>query len=399
MQSRLQIPTDREATIAHDAGAPEKQSGQVLAGFEVNNESPWNNVALNHHLPAGEVSFPECRVRRLLEMKLLHHWVVSTSLTILSPGEPERRNLWIVELPRSVVPTKDRFWDRPAINTLCRLALTSDALMHALLAFTASHLKHSDPSDTEAASAHEQYLSMTIREHNEDVANFTRSNIDAACMTATFIRLIACSKEQVRPRRPYSPPMQWLKMVRSACQVYSVALGLVREDHSSLAFRFIDRFQDAINPEILQTQANFPPRLTHLLHRTDAHLLVEPWSVRIEHAYASTLNIIGHILDDLITQREAKPDDTCRRLILFPHFLNQYFVDLVDAQQPRALVILGHYFALLKRCSHLWWIGNSGEKELEGLTSVLPEDWRYSLLRSLEEMEGRLPDAAIAEVL
>ena len=234
---------------------------------------------------------------------------------------------------------------------------------------------------------------MTIREHNEDVANCTRSNIDAACMTATFIRLIACSKEQGRPRRPYSPPMQWLKMVRSACQVYRVALELVRDDHSSLAFRFIDRFQDAVNPEILQSQAHSPPRLAHLLHRTETHLLIEPWSVRIEHAYASTINIIGHILEDLITQREAQPDDTCRRLILFPHFLDQHFVDLVDARQPRALVILGHYFALLKRCCHLWWVRDAGKEELEGLTGVLPGDWRDDLLGSLEVMEGLLPDA------
>ena len=275
---------------------------------------------------------------------------------------------------------------------MCRLALTSDALMHALLAFTAAHLKHLNPSNKEASSAHAQYLSLSLREHNDDVTNVNRSNIDAACMTATFIRLIACSAQQTRPRSPFSPPMQWLNIVRSACQVYRVALGLIWGDYSSIAFRFIDRFHDAINPEILQAQGTVPQRLAHLLHRTDSHVVIEPWSVRIEQAYTSTLNVVGHILDDLITQREVQPDDTCRRLILFPHFLDQYFVDLVEAQQPRALVILGHYFALLKRCRHLWWIGDVGTMELEGLVGELREGWRDSLLTSVEEMEGLLPE-------
>ena len=96
---------DREAT-AHNARAPEEQPGQVTARGEVHDESPWNDVTLSHTL-AGE-ALPESKERRLLEMKLLHHWMVSTSLTILSPGEPERRNLWILDVPRSVSYSPDR---------------------------------------------------------------------------------------------------------------------------------------------------------------------------------------------------------------------------------------------------------------------------------------------------
>lgn len=395
MRHQLQNPTHREAT-GRDKKAPEQRPGQVAAGADQSTGTLWNDVALNHE-PASE-AFPESKERRLLEMRLLHHWILFTSLTVLSPGEPERRHLWIVELPRSAVPGPYG-GVMPALIRVRRLALSSDALMHALLAFTAAHVKHLDPSDTEAASAHAQYLSMAPREHNTDLLNLTRSNIDAACMTATFIRLIACSKEQSRSRTPYSPPMQWLRMVRSACQVYVVALESVRGDYSSLAFRFIDRFQDAVNPETLQRPGPFSSRLAHLLHRTEAQVLVEPWSVRMEQAYDATINVISHILDDLITQREARPDDTCRRLILFPHFLDPYFVDLVAAQQPRALVILGHYFALLKRSCHLWWVGDVGEKELEGLRHALAGDWKDGLFRSLEEMEELLPDARSVEIL
>lgn len=100
-QNRHQTPTtDREAT-APDSRASEEQPGQVAARGEVHNESPWNDVTWSHTL-AGEPILPESKERRLLEMRLLHHWMVSTSLTILSPGEPERRNLWILDVPRSV---------------------------------------------------------------------------------------------------------------------------------------------------------------------------------------------------------------------------------------------------------------------------------------------------------
>ena len=120
---------------------------------------------------------------------------------------------------------------------------------------------------------------------------------------------------------------------------------------------------------------------------------VESWNVRIEHAYASTLNAIGHISNDLVLRQDATSDNNCRRITLFPHFLDEHFIDLVEAQQPRALVILGHHFALLRRYDYLWWIGSMRQDELEGLTAVLPEEWKQALRVSLSEMLGCLHDA------
>ena len=289
---------------------------------------------------------------------------------MLSPDELERQKIWKVDVPR--------------------LSLSNDALMHALIALTASHIQRLDPSNTEAASTHTRYLALAIGEHNRDINNLCRSNSDAVFMTATFIRLIACCLLQVRSREPYLPPTEWLKMVRSALQVYNVVWQSSQGEEASVAFRWIQRFPDGLNPEILREPGDFQPRLTHLLQRTKAHLDLEPWSGRIEQTYASTLNFLDRILDSMIMQKEARTDDTCRRLICFTHFLDEQFIDLVEAQQPRALAILGHYFALLDKFRHVWFIGDAGNKELHELTHVLPEDWKHILLISLAEMNSYL---------
>jgi hypothetical protein len=44
-----------------------------------------------------------------------------------------------------------------------------------------------------------------------------------------------------------------------------------------------------------------------------------------------------------------EPDNTCRRLIAFPTLIPKEFTVLVAEQQPRALVLLACYFALLAR--------------------------------------------------
>lgn len=126
---------------------------------------------------------------------------------MLSPGEVERRTMWTDEVPRFARLEAHIRVDNHADFT-CRLAFSNDALMHALLTFTASHLHHIDASDAEAAAAYKQYLTLTLREHNEEVLNFDRSKADAACIITTLLRLIACCMLQSRPINPYSPPIQ-----------------------------------------------------------------------------------------------------------------------------------------------------------------------------------------------
>ena len=65
--------------------------------------------------------------------------------------------------------------------------------------------------------------------------------------------------------------------------------------------------------------------------------------------------------------------EICRNLMLFPFVVQSQFIDLIKDQQPRALAVLAHYFALLASFRSVWWIGDTGRKEVQALTTVLSD--------------------------
>ena len=93
-----------------------------------------------------------------------------------------------------------------------------------------------------------------------------------------------------------------------------------------------------------------------------------------------------------------------RRVIGFPMLVHPRFVTLVEEEQPRALVILAHYFALVARLRGLWWMGDSGRREVLGIQSALPEEWQDAMQWPLESIadEGNviaMPGAAMNAVV
>jgi hypothetical protein len=68
-----------------------------------------------------------------------------------------------------------------------------------------------------------------------------------------------------------------------------------------------------------------------------------------------------------------------RRLILFPILVDQRFIDLVGEGNPRALVILAHFFALVAILKSFWFVGNTGTREVRAIAAHLPAHWQGML--------------------
>ena len=113
-------------------------------------------------------------------------------------------------------------------------------------------------------------------------------------------------------------------------------------------------------------------RLLHLL-RPARNPTTEPWDSTIEQAYNSTLSLIGSV--QLAIEQSERQIDILRRLLVFPVLLEKPFIDLVEEGRPRALVLMAHYFALLTSFSHIWWIGDTGKREIVGIQSFLLAEW------------------------
>ena len=279
--------------------------------------------------------------------------------------------------PGSTEPSVKESW----FSNLPMLAFQNDALLNILCATTALHIAFCNPQDSEAMDIHRKYLDMALREHSTDVAHLTKANADATCMTSSLIRIASFAVLQERPLVPYSPPVPWLQMTKGSGNLFEEAWEFIKDDESSLAFRLVRNLPFLTDPDPL-FQDNGRHIFRHLLHRTLTKHTLEPWNTEIEKAYSSTLNYIASVKSRF--DEGEKPQTLCRLLLAFPYLVKQPFIDLLNEQRPRALVILAHYFAFLDRFSYVWFIGNAGPREIRAIEAVLPGEWQYLMVWPLK---------------
>ena len=255
-----------------------------------------------------------------------------------------------------------------------------------MYSLSALHLAKAEPHDPEAIDAYRRYLDLALREHSNDVTHLSKNNADVVCLTSSLLRTCGFAILQERQLDPYRPPMQWLQMTSGTGNIFRAVWGWIKDDETSIARRLIRRMPVSPDEKVLFKESNREGFL-HLLRRSRIEDATEPWHPDIQEAYMTTISYIGSV--QIAINAQERPADINRRLTLFPILIQKRFIDLVEEQQPRALVLLAHYFALLAKFRDLWWVGDTGQKEIRAIQSVLPEEWQDLMSWPLRAMEER----------
>ncbi|KAL5345483.1 hypothetical protein ACLOAV_009233 [Pseudogymnoascus australis] len=288
------------------------------------------------------------------------------------------------------------------------LALKHDSLLHAIYCITAMHLSKMEPLNVEALEACNTYFGLTIKTHRQEVSQLNKDNADVALLTASIVRLCALVILQDRQLTPYTPPTEWLLMTKEAGFVFVEAYPYVKDDQSSLSREILENNQELTEngavfagtkpwelesafgavfagKKPLEVGAENTKSLAHLLERNQDHERDEPWNADIEEVYKKMIMFIGTTKSAVDANKNS--GDVLRLLILFPILAPKLFIDLVGDQQPRALVLLAHYFAILVAYREVWWIGDIGRREIKGIQSVLTARWHQYMEWPLEVVQ------------
>ena len=314
-----------------------------------------------------ELESAEQHKQHLLELKLLHNYNVKLCYTLMVD-----------------TPTAEDAWIRMAPQ----IGFENEALLHSIYAVSALHIADTDPDvlggREEAIDTHSRYLGMAIHEHQHDIRTLNEKNFDAACLTSAFLRMHAFVQLRSRCLDPYEPPVSWLLMTRGAMDVFKTSYRWMHDHDDAIAARLTKRM-----PFVFDDEAKFAPKnrqdLLYLLHRDDEDVRTEVWGAEDRLAYETTLSYIGGLKMEM--NNTASYSDLCRKLIIFPFLVHSRYFELVTQQKPRALMILGHYFALLARFRSHWWVGDSGRRELHALYTALPDKWRNFLSEPMKFVE------------
>jgi hypothetical protein len=256
-----------------------------------------------------------------------------------------------------------------------QLALQNDALMHAVFSFTALHLAELHPEEAASFKAiHQDYYVAALRAHARELSGLDINNYDAACMTSSFMRLIADVKRRDRPLEPYTPPIEWFNLSRQAMHVFYVARRWHDVEPISASARLRRRM-----PFVWDTKSQFDPANQAPFQPLLGPVLGDNLTNAAEDTRTAYERVVSYVGGVWLAVDSCSPSEVLRRLAMMPFLVGSSFADLLARAQPRALVVAAHYFAIMARFREIWWIGNVAKREVQVLTSVLDDEWQSLL--------------------
>jgi hypothetical protein len=196
---------------------------------------------------------------------------------------------------------------------------------------------------------------------------------------------------------PYTPPSVWLKATQSSGEVWSSSWKWIKDDETSISSTLFKGTPALMDPALMFNVKN-RKGLNHLLRANREDDATQFENPDIVSAYETTVSYIGGI-KQAISNGEPRIH-IMRRLSTFPMWINRNFPRLVEERQPRALVILSYYFALLTMFKDVWYIADTGEREIRALSKNVPPKWLLLMewpMRALDEpallLSGTIEDS------
>ncbi|KAI2622561.1 C6 finger domain-containing protein [Hypoxylon sp. NC1633] len=310
-----------------------------------------------------EVDLPESRERRMLELRLMRQYILSTADTIAIDDV-----------------TADWFG-----RSVPKLAIGCDALLYAMYAVAALHMaKLGTVHNLGVEDAASIYTAMAVREHTKDVSQITSETADAVCLTSCMMRVISLLQLADRSREPYAPPWQWLAVTQTSTSTFREAWELLGPESESESIQIMKRTWHFHRGGQKPKQYKLD-RLKHLMDRPEEIQAIERWDADIQEAYSVTLHYISSIID--LADEEDSSNTVFRMCITFPMIVDRRYVELVREGSPRALVVLAHFFALLGKFDHCWWAAGVGYNEVCAIVAAVPDEWQSLLAWPLKTIK------------
>ncbi|KAJ5825274.1 hypothetical protein N7474_002412 [Penicillium riverlandense] len=275
-----------------------------------------------------------------------------------------------------------------------QMAFEYEPLLHTLLALGAAHRATLLPGEASSLRPiYHSYIASTLQRHRPVAAKIDKSTSESVCLNAILISLYALFLRSEPSTEPYEPPLLWLSMARGIRTVLKeVYHDLVRSNSRLCPLLLAE-------PTIwFQGPYKGPKKPFHFLfeYRRDE----EEMDDKTVKAYRDTIAYLERLYMAIQTN---EPDFVVRKLFTgFPPIVPGEFLDFVYERRPRALVIMAYFFALAKNIEDTWWLRGIPEREVRGINSIVPPEWKWTMGWALnlisEEKEAPKSEPTVPQV-
>jgi hypothetical protein len=294
---------------------------------------------------------------RILEMRLIHHWVTETCNTMSSAQVPAMRNMWGVSVPQ--------------------MAFEYEPLLHTLLALGAAHRATLLPQEASSLRPlHHAYIDSAIRQHRPVWANLDNSTTEAVCINTVLLQLYTLFLRSEPSTLPYDPPIMWLTLAHGIRTVMKTAYERLVANNSPLCPLLFAAPQVWNSADRAQRVYHGPLKpLQFLLHYRQEDECMDTETLEVYE------EAVAYMERFYISVQKDEPGYILRRMFCgFPPVVPPEFIRFVAERRPRALVILAYAFALVKEHENIWWLRGIPEREVHGLNSIIPPEWKCMMI-------------------
>ena len=298
----------------------------------------------------------------------MHHFTASTSQTF-SDIEAQRV-AWQVDVPS--------------------IAYDANYLMDAILAVSALHLRSIHPNDQSLVRASHGYMASALAQYASLLnGGLSEVNAEALFSTSALIAFQASASRRFDDDQdgPYQLPLAWFHSFQGVKTVVMASWQWLRT--SDRLFPIINGqpavFLD-LDPE---RKLFFAPLLDGLPEDLEALPVAERADTKQAYEHSVAFLNWAHL----------RPSRS--RILGFAATVSRRYVELLGHEDPRALVIVSCFFALTKAVDDVWWLQGIAKREVNGIFSLLPEEWLGKMEWPLRvaNHEGSIDDEIWGRVL
>ncbi|KAK0470088.1 uncharacterized protein EV420DRAFT_1498350 [Desarmillaria tabescens] len=331
-------------TSQHDSAAPGTSSNTHAASTSYKNPPS----IISRRTSAGSFD--------MLDLELLHHYTTATSPSLAS--DPATAGVWRTIVPKIAFGSKNQY------------------LLHAILAISALHAHHADPTaGSYAVAANDYYLQAKIGLERAEMdgdpdadAVFITSSIVAIYEFATLSAVSLATSE-------------WLSSLRTMPS--KVAKIWPRLQDGALHPMLVTLMGPTMKSKVLEEP--FTSSLSTLLSTAPSLPDVEELhDVSVYAAYKESIRIL-----EMSWKASVQKDYYMYVSGLWWSIVPSTFFRLLTERRPRALIILAHYCIMMKRVAEdgPWWVRKQWGYEAKRILSVLDARWTPYLVWLSNELD------------
>ncbi|KAK0218780.1 hypothetical protein IW262DRAFT_1387423 [Armillaria fumosa] len=274
----------------------------------------------------------------LLTLELIHHYATSTSHSLSS--DPAAVSVWRTVVPKIAFSPKNQ------------------CLLHAILAMSALHAHHADPTAGQYAVAASTYHWQAKMGLHKIIEKDDMVDLNTLFVTVSLVALYEFATTSI-----YSS--EWHTTARSMPPKVAKCWPQLRD---GILSPMLTTMAPTISSDI-PLEGPFSSSLSALLSTADSQPDVEELQdVSMYDTYKEAIHILG------ISWRASFKKDCCiYASCVWWSLVPKMFLRLLAEGKPRALIILAHYCVMMKRVAEdgPWWVKKQWTDEAAKILSAL----------------------------